>query len=475
MKNKYSSAAKYILLVSPLVLGIAGYYFIDGRPFLQSLYVSLKLYYFGSEDMPPNTVIEIARWLGPVATASGFVMVLQFLRRGLHNCFAYIKGDSTAVYGSDAAKLPLLEQLGANGIDGHSSFVRAHRYILLNGEEENLAFFDKYRKEIGGKPVYAQCGQTSAQAVSAHNLRLFCSEETAAAVFWKQHCIYALSKQHSHQLKIAFIGFGKLGKEVLLSAVQNNIFSPQQQIDYHIFGEAEGFCNIYHQLKQIDDNIIFHYKQWYEQIDFINSMDMVVVLSQENQPDLVRKLLLSTECEKLYVFYAAQYSENLLENSSRVVNFRWKDVAQKPENIIESSLFEAAKKINLRYASLYGGVEITEANKDAEWQKLDTFTRYSNISAADYHSIQKEIIKQENQGPDLENISSGLLETLAELEHIRWCRYHYLNNWKYGQTPNGTKDRQKRIHPDLVPYSQLSEGEKDKDRENIRILFSLDK
>ena len=28
---------------------------------------------------------------------------------------------------------------------------------------------------------------------------------------------------------------------------------------------------------------------------------------------------------------------------------------------------------------------------------------------------------------------------LAELEHIRWCRFHYLNHWKYGKTKNKKK------------------------------------
>lgn len=474
MKNKASSFVKYILLALPLALGIVGYYFIDGRPFLQSVYISFKLYGMGGEELPPNTAIELARWLGPVATAGGVVIVVKFAQRSVLNLFAYMKGNSTAVYGPENEKQPVLKQLGADGIDGRKNFVSAHRYILLNSEDENLTFFDKYKKEIGDRDVYAQCDGLSAQTVSAHNLKLFCKEETAASVFWKQHCIYSLSKQHLHQLKIAFIGFEKLGKEVLLSALQNNIFSPEQQIDYHIFGEADDFCNIYHQLNQLDDNVIFHYKQWHEQIDFINSMDMVIVLQQENQSDLIRKLLLSTQCEKLYVFYAAQYSESLLESSDRIVNFLWKKVAENPKNIMEIALFDAAKKINLRYAHIYSGIAETEYNKQDQWQKLDTFTRYSNISAADYHDIQKQIVKAENQGPCLENISEKWFETLSELEHIRWCRYHCINNWKYGIPAEGNKDAEKRIHSLLVPYSCLSEQDKDKDRENVRILFSLD-
>jgi hypothetical protein len=56
------------------------------------------------------------------------------------------------------------------------------------------------------------------------------------------------------------------------------------------------------------------------------------------------------------------------------------------------------------------------------------------------------------------------METLAELEHIRWCRYHYIHNWKYGPAT----DSSKRIHNCLIPFSELSEEEKAKDAEAIK-------
>ena len=75
---------------------------------------------------------------------------------------------------------------------------------------------------------------------------------------------------------------------------------------------------------------------------------------------------------------------------------------------------------------------------------------------------------------DGKELSAERLIFLGELEHIRWCRYHYLNNWKYGIPKNGkTKDPQNRLHSLLVPYDQLAEAEKEKDRENIRMLMIL--
>ena len=67
-----------------------------------------------------------------------------------------------------------------------------------------------------------------------------------------------------------------------------------------------------------------------------------------------------------------------------------------------------------------------------------------------------------------------ILELFAELEHIRWCRYHQLNGWTYGIPQNGRSgDPVKRIHRDLRPFSDLSESDIEKDRENIRLLMKL--
>lgn len=43
--------------------------------------------------------------------------------------------------------------------------------------------------------------------------------------------------------------------------------------------------------------------------------------------------------------------------------------------------------------------------------------------------------------------------------HGSWMQSYLFMGWRYGET----YDREKRIHPDLVPYDQLGQLEKDKD------------
>ena len=49
--------------------------------------------------------------------------------------------------------------------------------------------------------------------------------------------------------------------------------------------------------------------------------------------------------------------------------------------------------------------------------------------------------------------------TSAEELHGSWVQAYLVMGWTYGET----YDREKKIHPDLVPYAQLGQLERDKD------------
>ena len=59
------------------------------------------------------------------------------------------------------------------------------------------------------------------------------------------------------------------------------------------------------------------------------------------------------------------------------------------------------------------------------------------------------------------------VEELAIAEHERWCRDLIADGWRHGAGP---KDPERRLHPSIVPWSELSEEERDKDREPVRAL-----
>lgn len=56
------------------------------------------------------------------------------------------------------------------------------------------------------------------------------------------------------------------------------------------------------------------------------------------------------------------------------------------------------------------------------------------------------------------------LEPMAEAEHNGWMAHRAANGWTYGPV----RDDAAKKHPSMVPYAELPESEKEKDRNNVR-------
>ena len=473
--KKSSKIAKIILLLLPLAFGSFGQIVVARQPVLNSLFNCLLMYFVNYSGAPVNLWVEIARWSAPLATAGSVILLLSELNSRFLAWSKYLIYDSVAVYGPEDDQALVLPQLGRSGFSGGDKFHRANRYLLLNDEKENFAFYSAHREEMRRTKVYLKSGSLRGQSASDTNLKLFCPEETAARIFWKQQDLCERFGQGAPRLRIAFVGFDLLGEELLYSGLQNNIFAPDQRIEYHIFGEDRSFAAKHPRLDLISDPVLFHREHWYEQLDLLANADLLLVLEQEAQLALTKDLLALLPEKTFTVFAEDPKILELLDERERLLLFDWEKEALKIDYIMDDLLFERAKRINLRYSHLYHQVTENEAACEAEWKKLDAFTRYSNVSSADYHEIRLQMLRHMGLPADGSGLSPEQMEFLAELEHIRWCRYHWLNHWQYGVPADGkAKDAAKRIHTDLIPYQDLSEEEKEKDRETIRVLLSLD-
>lgn len=463
-----------IVLLVPMVVGVYGFVVLAGEPFLDSMFNCVVMYVMNYGDTPPNIMVEIARWTAPLATAGSVVLAVSSLKKWGVARLKYLRGGSVAVYGPEKEKEAVLAQLGRRGINGQDGFVKAERYILVHGESENFAFYQTYAEQLRRRHIYLKCESLPAQSISAPNLKLFCPEEIAARLYWRQRDVYSIWKNTSGILKIVFLGFGRLGEELLCQGLQNNLFEPKQQLEYHIFGDCAAFLATHIGLKEISDPVVWHGEPWYDSLTLLEQADLLIVVQQSEQPAMLQTLLSATLRREIDVFSSEEPALELLAQQGRLRFFLWQTQTMDLTLLFEDMLYRRAKRINLRYCHLYQGIEETEENMETEWNKLDPFTRYSNISAADYHELRLKMMQTHGIPDDAAVLSPECMELLAELEHIRWCRYHYLNNWRHGQPENGkTKDLARRLHTLLIPYNELPEEEKEKDRENIRVLLSI--
>lgn len=464
-----------LLLLLPLAMGTYGLAGLAGQPLWDSLFIGVTMYTLNYTDSPPNLLVELARWTAPLATAGGTVLAFRFLRRWAAAFFTRLRGGSVAVYGPEPERQQFLSQLNGRGIDGGDGrFYPAARYVLLGDESENFRFYQTHASRLKTCPVYLQCASLPQQSVSGANLTLFCPEELAARLYWRQRELFPLWQRAGGTLRIVFLGFGRLGEQLLLQGLQNNLFDPAQRLEYHIFGDCAQFLATHPGLADVSDPVIPHRESWYDALPLLEQAELVIVLTQQEQTALLQALLGVTLRPETDVFSAGEPALALLEQRDRLRIFPWRQRAMEPELLFGDVMYRRAKRIHLRYCHLYGGTPETEAALQSEWEKLDAFTRGSNISAADYHEMRLALMAAGGLSTDAAALSPAELERLAELEHIRWCRYHLLNNWRHGTPENGrNKDASRRIHTLLVPYGALPEAEKEKDRENIRVMLDI--
>ena len=281
----------------------------------------------------------------------------------------------------------------------------------------------------------------SRQNIENPLISVFSIAENCARQYWKDYPVTCNEK-------IAIIGFGDVGKNILLYGLQMNLIDPAQHLEYHIYGDGRTFRREHTELGHMEpDEIIFHDDGVYEFAQ-MTDFDRVIVCGDDQENDnvaTVSRLFVAAPVN--YQIYIYTPNGDLISNlfgHDRLICFGTTKQTASPEIIFNEKSMEAARRQHEFYFKKYGGTP---------WDKLDAFKRYSNVSSSDYRYVIDRLLEK------------GVgMETVAELEHIRWCRYHYLHNWKYAPVT----DPAKRLHNCLVPFSELSEAEKLKDIEAIK-------
>jgi class 3 adenylate cyclase/tetratricopeptide (TPR) repeat protein len=108
------------------------------------------------------------------------------------------------------------------------------------------------------------------------------------------------------------------------------------------------------------------------------------------------------------------------------------------------------------------------------WEKLSEDLRDENrAQVADVpnklRTVGYELAPSHGIVPSEIKISDAQVEELARREHERWNQNHFRNGWIYAPR----RDYARKHHPLLVPWENLSESEKEKDRDAIRNLPRL--
>ncbi len=151
------------------------------------------------------------------------------------------------------------------------------------------------------------------------------------------------------------------------------------------------------------------------------------------------------------------FAQKLDDVAKRIHKVWYKLNAEKIEKARTENDLEAAKKL---------------ANKDSfkQWDDLTEEQKDVNRFAADHLKIKVRALGLDPESPSLAQQWAALdamqIELLSRMEHERWCAPLWLAGWNTGSKRDDTQ----RLHTDLIPYDDLSEGTKGYDRDQVKAV-----
>lgn len=466
-----------VLSPIPFLLGVIGYYNSNSGESVSkaiyyrisdAIYNSICLYGFGWNSAETNVWLEIARWTAPLVTAAGlvafFAHVYTIIRTKIISLFSK---NTTAIY-SKVKEGKLLQDTIKHGILCENTPMKnvKNHIILFGDDKENLAFYQKNRTVFENlKPspnVYMCLNDVNSDMLKADlkNIRIFNVYDIIARELWKRIGLWN-GRGKKEKFKIAIIGFKGLGQRVLNYGLQINLFSKNQSIEYRVVSKNDLYKVSHKNFQTMNkDKVIFHSKLNKYTWNKLRDADYVIS-TKETDYELLETLYFY--CRDAKIFYYSPNDEKITDfiKADRIIAYGENKSVYTAENIINEKLYEVAKDEHYNYLvhNQFDGEKLSD--RESEWWKLDGFTKGSNISSSDYAYVINDVWT-------LGKKTDKQLEELAELEHIRWCRYHFINRWKYGIPEcGGNKDMKKRIHKCLCSYSELKENEKEKDRKVV--------
>lgn len=437
----------------PLVTGTIGYLIPGGR-FTDALYAGFALYFTNPVSDEYNIYVEIARWTAPLVTATTILCALQSVWQKL-KCRLHLLGkkDKVAVYSDILSEISFEE--GVSAIypgEKFKSYADSHM-ILFSTDKKNLQFYEEHREELADKKVYLGIRDIDSGLLnSIKGVTIFDVNSAIARSLWKK---IALWKQgDSEEYHVVIWGDSKLAGDIVCTGLQMNLFSLKQKVTYHIITGNKWFESRHSEMKLMnEDELIFYDKKDFEAWNVISGSDLIIV-ADDLEAEVLQTVIVKSAGVPVYYYSPEEGDLASYIAYGNLIPFGRRAQVFTDENIRRRKLIWKAIALNEYYADQYG------AEKD--WELLTGFLKDSNISASDFGEVLSFLSKEKPK------------EELAKLEHIRWCRFHYLNYYTAGIPVNGkNRDDSKRIHKDLVDYDELDPAEQRKDMEAIRITQKL--
>ena len=417
----FSVVASFLLL--SIALGVVGLFASDMDEGLLpgSIFNVIQMCMMESEyPAAGNIILRIAVWLCPLSWLIFAATSLVFLRSWLEElavAFSIRFGKHrTAIQGDDELCQMLCDELGEDTtlyLPESIASRSAPRQILFFRSSRNLlVYISENRERLENKKVYVITETLRPTSLENRSIVYIYLPETVAENYWLDNPIPPSHKGE----KVAIIGFGRFGEEILRSALRMEVYAPDDGFEYHVFpleGEGDGFFLEHWNLGELavigdgdlpewKSRIVLHApgNGWKKEIHE-QQFDRIIIAPDSDCAtfELLHdaKLIADPACLHIRSSLADPNSGYLYEGRGRELWFGSFRSSFNPSGHSER-LREDAMVVNWLYNEFFHVHEPSSGSEVdgiiADWSVLSTKHKRSNISAA-LHVGSKRLLLEE--------------------------------------------------------------------------------
>lgn len=340
--------------------------------------------------------------------------------------------------------------------------------ISLKGSNKDMLYFciaddswENYRqaKDAAGLGIETYCLTDFGVDGATGKLHTFSIKETVSRCYWRDHPVRREEKS------IVLIGSGSIAAELLEKGLLTNVFEPGRYLSYHVFGDSSEFRKSHREAVRAlcggdpeDDALFLHEECWEYHPEIIRNADRIIICEDEDRN------CLAIFKELMRQFPTAAEVHVRLNSDVGMVRFfgSSKDIFRM-SSFVRNEINDLAVTLNDIYNESTGA--------GTGWKELSEHLKRSNIAAADHMIVKVRYLLDDDSitGLTKENCRMAYekfrdadpeeRDICREMEHRRWMRFHQMYNWTYAKE----RDDKMRRHPLMLPYSELSEVDKEKD------------
>lgn len=345
------------------------------------------------------------------------------------------------------------------------------RCSLFFLDPEDGSGYEKALKALElGFPVY--CMTEYAPNSCPEGLTLVNRYDCCAREYWRHNGL------NRNEKTVVLIGDGSYASHLLTRGLLVNVFGPEQQIRYHVFGDWQDYRRNHHRLgltvaideeREHMDSLFFHREPWNGDGALFARADRIILCSDDYRENME---VLGKLRQHFPVRGRIDLRSSMKIPGERVFGTEEQDYQE--EMVMGHQLDRAARLMHQIYLDSTGGTA-------PGWNQLSEFLRQSNIAAADHLLTKIRMLLEDDTVAEItaencriawERYQAGreaLADRYRRIEHQRWMRFHSMYNWCYAPVRNNPA----REHPLMLPFDQLAVKEQEKDDYAWELLGKL--